>query len=74
MVLRVGLRLHLARQGKTVGAHLVQELREVRGRQEHAGEVGETGVLLKEGTVLQTQFVGFVGLGGNLALELTNVF
>jgi hypothetical protein len=53
--------------------HVVQEVGKLGRAQEHAGQVVETGILLVEGTVLETQLVSLVGAGRNLALKLTNV-
>lgn len=45
----------------------------MRRRQKHPGEIGETGILFEKSSVLHAEFVGLVGLGGNLTLELADV-
>jgi hypothetical protein len=54
--------------------HLVQEVGEVGGSEEHAGQVVQTGVLLVESAVLEADFVGLIGTGSDLTFELADVF
>jgi hypothetical protein len=50
----LGLRLRHIGCGDAIDAHLVQELREVGGREKHASKVSETSIFLVQSTILKT--------------------
>lgn len=54
--------------------HLVQEVREVAGSKKHASQVVQAGVLRVESAVLEAHLAGLVGSGGDLTLELADIF
>ena len=72
---RSGLRSRSGRQGgSTICAEVVEEGAECRGGEEHAGEIGQTGVFGFESFIFSPEVVGFFSFGGEFAFELTNVF
>lgn len=59
--------------GRNSVGHIVDEVGEVGGSQEHASQVVQSAVLLVQSTVLDTQLMGFVGASSDFTLQLTNV-
>ena len=60
--------------GNTVCAEVVEEGAEGGGGEEHAGEIGQTGVFGFQCFILSPEVVGFFGFGSEFAFELANVF
>ena len=46
----------------------------MRRRQKHASEISKVGILLEQGTVLETKFMGLGGSCCHLAFELADIF
>jgi hypothetical protein len=72
--LRLDLELRSMLNSGRVAAEVVQEVGERRRREKHAGEVGQTLVLVHESSVLSSEVTVLTDLVGNLSLKLSDVF